>query len=251
MKIYISERQGISKVIILTIFIICFIFIFSTPVFSAYSEGEYTNPDKNTIISMILADYDYPSSQHHLDIYNWSLKKVNKILFDFEDQYAPYCSMYNAVFAVKCGACITIAFVPNKIKECIANSKKNAASMKKVAKKIVNNKMSAKQKAMAIQRYVSKAFKYNEKIFSLNKALQKKKGNCTAFTSYYNALCAAAGLEARRCEGSLFDSDEWGGHAWNKVKIDNSWYYVDYCLAQNFPEYAWSKTLWNDHILDS
>ena len=249
-----NRITGRVKAAVLVLLAVCIMAAFQMTVFAGAYQVPYgtfrNGPDKEAIYRMMTADYPYPNDQYQIYVYKWNIRAASKFLCNFEDRYMPYYGITSSAGVVDKGTYILIAFYPNKIKEEIQKSKKNAASMKKTAKSIIKGKTTAKQKAVAIQQYVSKTLKYRSNLYDLNKAVKKKKGCCYAYASYYNALCTAAGLESRRCNGYAYGDGTWSGHAWNKVKIGGTWYYVDCCWAKNYPEYAMSKKLWNDHELD-
>ncbi len=72
------------------------------------------------------------------------------------------------------------------------------------------------------QSVVSSAF-YMESILSDG----SNYGVCDAMSKTFSFLCNMAGVDAVRVTGYAGSSSEKGGHAWNKVKIDENWYVVD------------------------
>ena len=47
---------------------------------------------------------------------------------------------------------------------------------------------------------------------------------------------------------SIVGEVEGEGHEWNKVKVDNEWYYIDTTFNQGTDnKYYLSKNLWNTH----
>ena len=70
-------------------------------------------------------------------------------------------------------------------------------------------------------------------------------GQCHTYAQMLQAMCNVCGIECRYISGQA------GGdaHAWNQVKIDNKWYYVDatwYDSTGN-DTYKLSEHLWNSH----
>ena len=75
-------------------------------------------------------------------------------------------------------------------------------------------------------------------------------GDCEAYTATFCFLCECIDIEVLYCGGSSDNGNGiYYGHAWNKVKVDGTWYYIDSywnaCL-NNF-DYFLSKTLWSNH----
>ena len=102
-----------------------------------------------------------------------------------------------------------------------------------LADSLTADKPSAYDKAVAIQTYLNRGFRYTltppaqpENIdFVANFLLNTKEGYCTYFASAMTVLCRMAGLPARYVEGYLAEPDAGGvarvtgrnGHAWTEV----------------------------------
>lgn len=73
-------------------------------------------------------------------------------------------------------------------------------------------------------------------------------GDCGFYTETIALLCNCLNIEVYCCSGSAY-TDDWDNHAWNKVKLDGKWYYIDAywnaCLHNH--DYFLSETLWSDH----
>lgn len=72
------------------------------------------------------------------------------------------------------------------------------------------------------QSVISSAF-YMESILSDT----NNYGVCDAMSKTFSFLCNMAGVDAVRVTGYAGSGAEKGGHAWNKVKINDNWYVVD------------------------
>lgn len=105
-------------------------------------------------------------------------------------------------------------------------------------------------KAIAIQNYLSRNFRYTLEVapqpedidFVSNFLLNTKEGYCTYFASAMTVLCRMAGLPARYVEGYLAEPDGQGhayvtglqGHAWTEVYFEGfGWLTFDATPAQN------------------
>lgn len=102
-----------------------------------------------------------------------------------------------------------------------------------LADSLTAGKQSAYDKAVAIQTYLNRSFRYTltppaqpENVdFVANFLLNTKEGYCTYFASAMTVLCRMAGLPARYVEGYLAEPDAGGiarvtgrnGHAWTEV----------------------------------
>lgn len=82
-------------------------------------------------------------------------------------------------------------------------------------------------------------------IFSTN----KNKGQCYHYAFLFNDMCRAVGIESEYVTGTANSSKENGSHAWNKVKINNKWYYIDVTWndSNNPNKYYLSQNLWSTH----
>jgi hypothetical protein len=88
-------------------------------------------------------------------------------------------------------------------------------------------------------------FVYNENSISLNKitsetVLKTRKAVCAGYSQLFADLCSHAGIEARVIVGTVKSADAFFGvdadqrafkgginHAWNAVKIDGSWFFIE------------------------
>ena len=83
--------------------------------------------------------------------------------------------------------------------------------------------------------------------------LLHKEGVCQSYAIAFYMMTTAAGLDCQYVTGKA----NGGGHAWNQVKVDGTWYYID-CTwddpivngysggGENYTYYL-SQTLWSDH----
>lgn len=87
------------------------------------------------------------------------------------------------------------------------------------------------------------AEKYNDDnddfLYELSKkVLRSKKGVCIGYAALFYEICKSAGLKAEIVEGAADENTKmieyyrktyyyYPNHAWNKVKINNDWYYID------------------------
>ena len=58
-------------------------------------------------------------------------------------------------------------------------------------------------------------------------ALINGKAVCQGFACLFYAMCENVGIEARIISGTADNGETVGDHAWNKVKIDGTWYCAD------------------------
>ena len=77
---------------------------------------------------------------------------------------------------------------------------------------------------------------------------------CSGYAESFYLLAKAAGLECEYVSGESIPKQDDFGHAWNRVKVDGKWYYVD-CTwddpvggHKENKKYFMSETLWPDHL---
>lgn len=83
--------------------------------------------------------------------------------------------------------------------------------------------------------------------------LLHKEGVCQSYAFAFYMMAISAGLECRFVSGTA----DGGGHAWNQVKVNGKWYYID-CTwddpvgggYENYKYYL-SESLWADHIAET
>lgn len=77
--------------------------------------------------------------------------------------------------------------------------------------------------------YSDKPYLQNSRAWN---AWAKRKGHCQAYSKLYKIMCNTVGIECELIVGHVDlnangKRDENEGHMWNRVKIDNVWYYMD------------------------
>lgn len=77
---------------------------------------------------------------------------------------------------------------------------------------------------------------------------------CSGYANTFYLFCKAAGLDCEYVRGERVPKKDDFGHAWNRVEVDGTWYYVD-CTwddptggNKERKKYFMSETLWSDHI---
>lgn len=108
---------------------------------------------------------------------------------------------------------------------------------------IIDEDMSDYEIALAIYDWVMYKNNYNNEVLKLTTETAVRHpafylegmmyaGNygyavCDGISKAYSLLCNMAGVECMRVVGEAGENGNWGGHAWNKVKVDGNWYIVD------------------------
>lgn len=89
--------------------------------------------------------------------------------------------------------------------------------------------------------------------FGAEGVLLHKEGVCNSYAIAFYIMAKIAGLDCRYVTGNIAQNGN-PSHAWNRVKVDGVWYYID-CTwddpvgggCENYIYYL-SPKLWNDHI---
>lgn len=129
----------------------------------------------------------------------------------------------------------------------------NEAWVDEQLKKIIQDGMSEKEKATAIAKFICDYMVYDfSDYWHHTPTVTIKEGDpkysepygvCHHYAVRYQAFCRQAGLTCEYISGEAnnkvdeatiivkkdMNRGEWEGHAWNRVKCDGAWYYVDTC----------------------
>lgn len=128
---------------------------------------------------------------------------------------------------------------------------------------VVRSGMSDEQKVKAIHDYLVYNANYVNNgdyksaeswAYSAEGVLVRKEGVCESYAVAFYMLAKIAGLDCHYVVGAVETSD--ADHAWNRVKVDGVWYYID-CTwddpvgggAENY-QYFLSKSIWKDHVVE-
>ena len=77
-----------------------------------------------------------------------------------------------------------------------------------------------------IYRYC-KATKYTSHVKTAREVFTKRQGDCSGIAAAFYVLCKAKGIPVRYVIGWTAT----GCHAWNKVKVGMTWYWIDACTG--------------------
>ena len=130
---------------------------------------------------------------------------------------------------------------------------------------VVKDGMSEEEKVKAIHDYLIYSanyvnngdYQHAEKWASgAGGVLIHKEGVCNSYAIAFYMMAVSAGLDCRYVTGTA----DGGGHAWNQVKVDGKWYYIDCTWDDPIMnghsgggegyEYYLSEHLWSDHTVE-
>ena len=126
----------------------------------------------------------------------------------------------------------------NKCYRCGLFDDESKLLAKNIINQIIKKDMTQWQKALAIHNYLCENVTYDRKNYENNTipaesysvigALKKKTAVCNGYALSFELLCETAGIECEYVSGtSICRAGSWVNHAWNQVKIDDTWYNVD------------------------
>lgn len=80
-------------------------------------------------------------------------------------------------------------------------------------------------------------------------ALSTGKAQCAGYASLFEYLCEYTGIDTTEVTGCAGHKDhhcQYGCHAWNRVQLDGTWYYLDVCWndSSNPNRYFLTQELW-------
>ena len=135
---------------------------------------------------------------------------------------------------------VNTAKTRTRMKQNTANIKK----LKKIARNVTRGKYSTRAQVIAINNYVCSKLTYSLNLGSLHSALNGRYTKCTGYACLFKAICEVSGIDCWMVFGYAG-----GGHAWNQVRINGKWYYVDPTWNDSNPRnrYLLKSGLWSDH----
>lgn len=135
--------------------------------------------------------------------------------------------------------------------------------MYRVLDEIITPDMLDADKVRAIHDYLIKNADYYEGDLatrpgwssSMEGVLLKGTGVCNSYALAFYAMCTAEDIECHMVAGSTTGDGGNGDHAWNRVKLGGSWYFID-CTwddpigggYENY-DYYLTASLWADHVI--
>ena len=129
---------------------------------------------------------------------------------------------------------------PNLYAEIKPEADANRAKAKRILKRY-KVKGKGKTAYKKIRRYV-RSGSYITGIKSAQGFFENHGGDCSAHASAVYVLCKVQGIPVRFCIGAFDTGNGYDCHAWNRVKLNGTWYWTDETMRQPM-----SKRLWWDY----
>ncbi len=130
---------------------------------------------------------------------------------------------------------------------------------------VVRDGMSDREKVKAIHDYLIYHANYVNNgnyataenwAYGAEGVLLHREGVCQSYAIAFYMMATASGVDCEYVTGTATNALSSGGHAWNRVKIDGKWYYID-CTwddpvggGYEGYDYYLSETLWSDHTVE-
>lgn len=116
--------------------------------------------------------------------------------------------------------------------------------------------MSQYDAVLTMNEWMRQNIVYELKHWSPLDVLQTGKAQCAGYAYLFEYLCKYTGIDATYVEGCVGHDDgpcTYGCHAWNRVKLAGTWYYLDICWNDsNTPNrYFLTEKLWPGRVVMS
>lgn len=116
----------------------------------------------------------------------------------------------------------------------------------------VKDGMDKKTAVNKIAKWLSKNISYDYTYKGANcKFFSTRKGVCRDYAAAFVKMCQIANInDVQYITGQGYSSKSWGSHAWCRVKISGTWYWIDptwMSTTKNTKKYGLTKSLWKDH----
>lgn len=149
---------------------------------------------------------------------------------------------------------------PYKTEEAKIDSKKYrkvrkeywSQAQKAVKKAGVKNGMSDKTAVKKISSWICKHTTYRltkKRNFNTSTLFKKGYGQCCDYSDAFKSMCKVCGIPCKEYWGKAKDGGTKFFHAWNRVKVGKTWYWIDTCFMDSgfYKQYNLTKKLWKDH----
>lgn len=128
------------------------------------------------------------------------------------------------------------------VRSLIESARDNEAWARKTVKRLKLMKLKPRKRARRIFEYVYWNYTYDRTYTWLEQARTAKRANCSAYADIFYSLCKASNIPVRYVIGWADNGKNAWWHAWNRVRINKKWHWVDPTWGR------WiSRKLWASH----
>lgn len=122
-----------------------------------------------------------------------------------------------------------------------------------IAESITNDNMTEREKIKAVHDWIINHTSYDrvnyekktipEESYNITGVMLKGVAVCSGYARTFDYFMFVLGIEHEHVTGTVYFSDgRTGGHAWNRVLLDNTWYYID-CTWDDEPLWGGGERL--------
>ena len=122
-----------------------------------------------------------------------------------------------------------------------------------IAESITNDNMTEREKIKAVHDWIINHTSYDrvnyekktipEESYDITGVMLKGVAVCSGYARTFDYFMFVLGIEHEHVTGTVYFSDgRTGGHAWNRVLLDNTWYYID-CTWDDEPLWGGGERL--------
>ena len=189
------------------------------------------------------------SSQEKEVVLDWdcTYEEYERIIEALDNTYCPYDQFFYTSYT-NLGKPIYKVNVPDS-REAYERNQILEVKIKEMVNAWITPSMTEKEAVQKLNEEIGKLLTYNLQYGDIYDALATGQGRCSSYALLMEAMCNYIGIECDFVEGwAMAGWTGWGAHAWNRVKIGTTWYYIDCCWNdETGNQYLLSETLWNDH----
>ena len=175
---------------------------------------------------------------------------VTKELFDYDtfltqnpDVQACFGTDYDAIYDWY----ITTGIKEGRVAKTKSVLNNTIIEMYDIAESITNDSMSDREKVKAVHDWMCIHIAYDwdnykngtipSDSYSVIGPIQYGKGVCSGYAKTFESFMNILGIESEQISGTATNSiGNTGGHAWNKVKVDGKWYWIDVTWDDPVPD---------------
>ena len=172
--------------------------------------------------------------------FDWSLDydDFKRVLDAVNNTYYRYTGMI--YFSYSAFSKPNFKIMPYYSIKTLKEDKAVEAEVKRVISELMYEGITEAKAVEILFNYVHSSIKYTENSTGVYNGIVAKKSNCAGYAYAFQTYCNYIGIECEYISGKAGG----GFHAWNRVKVDGKWYYID----ATWNRYM-SETLWQTHAL--
>ena len=206
------------------------------------------DPDLQQTLQIILAALEDPDSGDSV-IISGQLQETREqmtLLHILEDYYFPYVN--SGIGIIKKGNEIFAAGLV-KAREAYKLNEEIRLKNVETVRQLINPSTTEKQAVIDINNYICGHFEPGERMdmdsYLKANLLMPERMSCRGYAAVFQDMCQGIGISCRTIFGLIGEDTQY--HAWNQVKIDDTWYYCDSIWneggSDEYP-FLFSEKLW-------